>query len=163
MNALVVGLGHPDRGDDAVGLIAAREVMARREAEQGPATVRVLVAESGLVAVLEELAHTDRVVLLDAVRSGGTPGTIHRIDLNADALPRATTTSSHGMDVAAAIELARTLGWLPPLAVLLGVEIGEVGIGAPMHPDVRAAIPRLVERALRWATATWVQDLHLGA
>jgi hydrogenase maturation protease len=147
MTVLIIGLGHPDRGDDAAGLIAAQALGP----DPAPG-VRVLAAPAGLVSVLEELVDVDRAVLVDAVRSGAIPGTLHTVDLVHAPLRHDTAASTHGVDVPGAIELARTLDWLPPEAVLVGVEAADLRVGAPMDPRVRAALPRLIALAMTAAT-----------
>lgn len=141
---LVVGLGHPDRGDDAVGVVVAREV--GRVA--GPA-VEVLEHEdpTDLVLLWEG---RDRVVLVDAVSSGGTvaPGTVHVLRTGAGRPPipseewaRTGRGGTHAFGLAAAVELARALGRLPADVTVVGVEAGGLEHGAPLTPTVASAIP----------------------
>jgi hydrogenase maturation protease len=138
---LVLGVGNALRGDDAAGLEAARAVRALGPAQD--LAVREQEGEAtGLIAVWEG---ADALVLIDAVRTGAPAGTIHRLDASAAALPSQLrgSTSSHAVDVAQAIELARALGRLPPRVVLFGIEGVVFDTGAPMSAAVRAALPAL--------------------
>lgn len=97
--AIVVGIGQVAAGDDGVGLAVARELAGRGLAVQESADASVLLG-------LLEAGH--RVVVVDAVAGGGPPGTVIR--LAPDALGSGPTpVSSHGLGVAEAIALARTL------------------------------------------------------
>lgn len=97
--AAVLGLGQDMGGDDAVGLHVVRALRRRGLA------AREVADASALLALLEE---GRRVVLVDAVVGGGAPGTVLRLDsgsLRTDVTPL----SSHGVGVAEALELGRTL------------------------------------------------------
>jgi hydrogenase maturation protease len=128
---LVLGIGNPDRGDDAVGCVVAGMLRDRNV----PA-----VEHSGeATALLAALEGADRAWLIDAARSGSRPGTIHRIDCATDAPMPQGTMSSHGFGVAEAIGLARALGTLPPHCIVYAIEAADFSTGAAPSPAVTAA------------------------
>jgi hydrogenase maturation protease len=139
---LVLGVGNPDRGDDAVGRMVARSLRTRVESD-----VRVVEQDGEVTALLAALQTAPRVWLIDAARSGAPPGTIHRIDCSAanPALPRGTV-SSHGFGVAEAIALARALGVLPAQCIVYAVEAEAFVSGAALSPPVANAADRLAAR-----------------
>jgi hydrogenase maturation protease len=163
VRALVVGLGSPDRGDDAVGPEVAA-ALARTAAGRGLAGVTVVEHEdpTALVDLLEPTDPTDptgtwdAVIVIDAVRSGAAPGTLTVLDVGADGQRFAALgarldpgpAGTHGFGLAGAIELARALDRLPRRVVVVGVEAAGFEHGAPLSDPVRAAIPRAVEVAL---------------
>jgi hydrogenase maturation protease len=53
-------------------------------------------------------------------------------------------TSSHGLGLAEAVELARALGRLPDQMMVLGVEVGSVETGAGLGPAVEDAAEAIV-------------------
>src|SRR3982751_5456111 len=116
--ALVLGSGNEYRSDDAGGLLVARQV--RTAALPGV----VLGEESGEgVALMQAWEGAARVILCDAVVSGGAPGTIYRLDAQAGPIPaRFFNYSTHAFSVAEAVELARALDRLPPRLIIYGVE-----------------------------------------
>jgi hydrogenase maturation protease len=135
---LVIGIGNPDRGDDAVGRIVARllrdrDVQAVEHAGEATALQRVLEG-------------VDKAWLIDAAQSGAPPGTIHRIDCATDAPMPRSTTSSHGFGVAEAIALARALGTLPPHCVVYAIEVADFTAGAALSPAVTHAAHECAER-----------------
>jgi hydrogenase maturation protease len=114
MQTLVIGIGHPDRGDDAIGRIVARQLN-----RQAPDGVMVFECDGEAARLLDLLEGADEVVIIDAAASGAEPGTIHRLDAVAGALPAGMfTMSTHSMGLAHAIELARTLGQLPKRCII---------------------------------------------
>ena len=109
MKALIIGLGNDYRSDDGVGRVVARRLRAESLDEVG------ILEETGEgAALIEAWRGADFVILVDAVHSGGEPGTIYRIDAQAEEIPRSFFHySTHAFSVAEAVEMARALGQLP--------------------------------------------------
>lgn len=146
---LVIGAGCPFMGDDAVGRHVARAVAA-----SGLPDLDIVEADGEATALLSHFSGRDRLVIVDAAASGGRPGTIHRFDASAAPLPALLATpSSHGFGVAAAIELARALGHLPPRVIVIAVEVAEAGPGESLSPAVAAAIAAAADAAIAAACA----------
>jgi hydrogenase maturation protease len=145
----VVGVGHPDRGDDAAGLDVLDRIRARAPADMD--IVRAASDGPALLAQIESLLH---VVIVDCARGGGAPGAILRLDTaSLAALPPAHR-HSHGNALAEALALGEALGCLPARLTILAVVGERFGIGDAMSPAVRAALPSLASRALEEATCT---------
>ncbi len=153
MTAIVVGLGSPGRGDDAVGLIVATAVAeAVVRGECGDDSVRVVQHEDPTDLVLAWDGH-DRAVVVDAAISGDDPGTIHVMDVGTDPVSPETWArlgfgGSHAYGLAEAIALARVLGRLPTTVRLVLVEAGDLSVEAPLTEAVANAVPRAVEAVL---------------
>lgn len=140
-NVVVIGVGNELRGDDGAGLEAVRRV---RESEL-PASVTVHLHEGEAVGLLELWDGADAAVLVDTVRSGAPPGTIHRLDASQVPLPSPVRrSSSHTIGIAEAIELARALGTLPTGILLYGVEGRQFEAGTELSDEVAAALDPLV-------------------
>ena len=141
----VIGVGNALRGDDAAGL----EVVARVGDEPG---LERIVHEGEPIELLDRWTAADAAVLVDTVRSGASAGTIHRLDVSADALPSALAPATgHTIDLGAVIELARTLGRLPARVVVFGIEGVRFDSGSVLSPEVAAAIDSLADTVLREA------------
>lgn len=137
-----MGLGNPDRGEDAVGLRVVERLAGRV-----PPGVRLLAWPGNPIGLLELEAWRDdgMVVLVDAVVSGASFGTVHRIEATRAPLPLPSDrSSSHGLGVAATIELARALGALPRRTLLVGIEIGTWEVGRPPTPSLTGAVEEAV-------------------
>ncbi len=142
---LVIGVGNAWRGDDAVGLQAAR----RLRVSLGP-SVEVIDAEGDGLALLDLMEGIDHVILIDAVKGGGQPGTTVRLDLSVGSRwGTVVPCSTHAMGIADAIDLARALGRLPKQIILYGIEIESVESGAPISDAVREGLDIVVEQVYR--------------
>jgi hydrogenase maturation protease len=142
--ALVIGLGNDQRSDDRSGLEVARALRPRLAGK-----ARVEECESEGIALLELWRGADRVFVVDAVRSGAPPGTVHRLEPGDGFLPGLrTATSTHGLSLAEAVALARGLGCLPHHLVVYGIEAGDVGMGVTLTPPVAHGVREVIDRIL---------------
>jgi hydrogenase maturation protease len=141
----IIGIGNLFRGDDAAGLLSARRLR-----ECLDLSVEVLEAEGDGLALLDLMEGADRVILIDAVKSGGHPGTTIRLDLSKESRwGSLAPCSTHAVGIAEAIDLARTLGRLPKQVILYGIEIDSFEPGAPLSESVRGGSDIVVAQVLR--------------
>jgi hydrogenase maturation protease len=139
----VIGVGNAWRGDDAAGLLVAERV---REAAPG---LDVRDCEGEPIVLLDAWEGADAVWVVDAVSSGAPPGTIHRLDVDAEPLPATLfRPSTHTFGVAEAVELARALDRLPERLVVFGIEGDTFEAGDGVSEAVAAAAVR-VARTVR--------------
>lgn len=145
---LVIGLGSPDRGDDAVGGVVAEAVGA--SCLPG---VRVIPLEDPM-SLTQVWDGAEGAVVIDAVASGGPPGAVHvrEVGQGAEPLPTHAFTAagrggSHAFGLAGAVELSRTLGTLPRRVTVVGVEAATFQHGE-MSPEVRGCVDDAVHAVL---------------
>jgi hydrogenase maturation protease len=143
----ILGAGNLLAGDDGVGVHAVRDWP---EDLPLPGGVRLLDAGTLGPDTLAYLEPGEAVVLLDAVRGDGTPGTIYRADLGQVEAEEPVPLSVHDLGIGVLLREARLLG-RPLCGVLLGVEPARVDAGTTLSPPLRAALPRLRQAALREA------------
>jgi hydrogenase maturation protease len=139
----VIGLGNEWRGDDGVGIEVARRVGGRMFGGEP-------------IGIIEALDGEDDVVLVDAVSTGASPGTLFTFEASSDPLPTPIfgASSTHALGLAEALELARTLGRLPRKVVVYGVEAESFGFGKGLSAAVAEAADRLTEEVLECTRST---------
>ncbi len=147
VHTLVMGVGNEDRGDDALGPLAAR-LLARAWGDAPPPGLRVVAWTGDPTGLLDVWTGVQRLVLIDAMVSGAAPGSCCRYAGDAPFVS-AGATSSHGFGLAGALALARALGRAPPSVEVWGIEGARFGAGEPLTPAVRAAVEALVARLQR--------------
>lgn len=151
MQALVIGIGNPDRGDDGAGPFVAR--LIKRAAPPGVEAVRCSGDPADLLVLWQE---ADKVIAVDACRSGAPPGTIREFDACAEPLPAGLgAVSTHGFGLAAAVELARAMNCLPRSLTVIAIEAESFDPGAPLS--------LAVEQAGRAAAAAIAEMLKEGS
>lgn len=145
---LIAGFGNVLRGDDGFGVA----VLRRLEFEPLPPGVRLLEVGIGGVALVQELlAGWQRLLIVDAVRRGGSPGALYLLEpyvpdpaALTPAERRALLSDLHQTEPSRALLLARALGVLPAEILLLGCEPGR-------WDDYRLDLTPAVARAVRVA------------
>ncbi len=169
-STLVLGIGNPILGDDAVGWVVAGEV-ARRLTAAGTGRafdypsppvpvgamgvfgdVEVDCISLGGLALMERLVGYERAVLVNSVVTGLEPaGHIERHALgDLPDLSAGHTTSAHDTSLQTALAAGRRMGALLPSAItVITVEAVQVSdFAEEMTPEVTAAVPSATEVVL---------------
>ena len=113
----VIGLGSPF-GDDRVGWRVIELLEGRL-----PKKIDLAALDRPGAALINWMQEIDHLILVDAVSSGATPGTLIKID-PAQLDTSSGRLSSHDLALSATLRLAASLGCLPARTNIYGVEIG---------------------------------------
>ena len=141
---VLVPLGTPFRGDDAIGRLVVDAVRERRP------DIEVLDCRDEPTRLIDALDGRTLVVVVDAVTSGAPTGTVHRVIRDDGRLPRELSlASTHAMGIADALDLAHALGKGPRRVVLVGVEGRAFGLGDPVSPEVESSVRGAAAEVLR--------------
>jgi hydrogenase maturation protease len=142
---LVIGMGNAYRSDDAAGLIAARQIK-----EQATEFCAVIEHTGEGAALMELWKGADRVIVIDAMRSGAAPGIVSRFDATRRPLPATMhRDSTHAFSLPEAVELSRTLQQLPRQLIVYGVEAQNFEPGTNLSAALELAMQTLVQRVLQ--------------
>ena len=92
--------------------------------------------------LIELMYNTNRVFLIDAVKSGNTIGLIHRLK-NDEIQELNCLMSTHHVGVAEALQLGRALNELPENIILYGIEIDNIELHSTISEAVEQAIKQV--------------------
>jgi hydrogenase maturation protease len=141
MNILVLGIGQSLRGDDAAGLDAVRHW--QRTCPETAQKVQVELSELPGLDLLDRLDGMDAAILVDALHTAATTGTLYRLGPEELAAFTTDTQSAHGWGVAETLALGQSL--YPRLAqvriTLVGIVGNQFTLGAGLSPAIQAALP----------------------
>jgi hydrogenase maturation protease len=140
---VIVGIGQKLRGDDEAGLAAVRCWQDLYASERRSLDVRIELVESPGLGLLNLFAGAEAALLVDGVRSGAKPGTLHLLHETDLSAFLADAGSAHGWGVAETLALGRKIDpdSLPKRVLLIGIEVGDVTLGRELSPDVVRALP----------------------
>ncbi len=145
MSILVLGIGNLIMTDDGVGVRVAQRLM---EEYRFPDWVTVMDGGTLGLDLLPHLEGVERLLMVDAVETGGPPGTVVR--LSGEEIPVALQTklSPHQMGLQDLLAVAELQGNRPAEMVLWGVQPESIELGMELSPAVEAQFDVLVERVL---------------
>ena len=148
----ILGIGQSLRGDDAAGQRAVVQWQRLYPASAIALNVRVELLELPGLALLDYLEGAHRVLLVDAVRSGAAPGSLHLLSEADLAAFGADSGSAHGWGVAETLALGRKLHpeKMPARVDILGIEAGDVSLGEALSAGVQAALDQAAAMIAAW-------------
>ncbi len=144
--ALVLGLGNPILRDDAGGLLVARAVRDRCRAMPEVEVREACVAGFDLLDILSGF---ERAVIVDAIETGGEPGTVHRLE--ASRLPTTgRLAASHEIGLAEALALGRLLSLpMPATTTIVAIEVADArSFGECPTPAVVASVATAADEVM---------------
>ncbi|HEV2447894.1 MAG TPA: hydrogenase maturation protease [Candidatus Sulfopaludibacter sp.] len=146
---LLIGLGSPLMGDDAIGCVVAERLAAGPAPPEG---VEVLAGGTDLLAWAEQMEGRRCVVIVDAMQ--GTPGAVEVWKNRFDQLPDRHE-HAHHLSAVQAIRLLQS--GVGARFRLIGIGVGSARAGAGLSHDLAAALPGItsfVMEELRLALST---------
>jgi hydrogenase maturation protease len=131
--------------DDAAGVLVVQAL-----AEKFNFTDELTLLDGGTLGldILPYLEGIDRLLVVDAVATGGSPGTIVRMTGDDIPLALATKVSPHQMGLKDLLLVADLQGYAPAEMVLWGVQPGSIEMDMELSPEVATAVPILMEKVL---------------
>lgn len=137
---LVLGLGNPFRRDDGLGPAAVKRL--REHLGDRP---DVELVEGGLSPFEALLGRGGgKLVVIDAARGGGEPGTIYRAG-RSGLEPSGAALSTHGLGLAEALCQLELVGDRWEDVVVFGVEPADTGWGEGLTARVEEALEDVLE------------------
>jgi hydrogenase maturation protease len=150
---LILGLGNDIMGDDAVGLIAARELK-----KEFGADVDIFEVSSAGLSLIDVLEGYKRVLILDSIPCSNKTDCCIR-ELKKEDLSKQYSYSPHYVGLPEIIELATRLGIRFPYEIkALVIEIREKGvIREGLSEETRMRLPILIIKASK-LIKEWLND-----
>jgi len=143
---LILGLGNPLMGDDGVGCRVA-EMLASDP--RLPAHADVHDAGSDLLRWADEIAGSDKVILIDGALSEQPAGAL---TIYEDELPGVAACSSHVHHLSPLHAIALLRSTQPEIArvhfTLLTVAVSSAEVGMPLSPLIQNQLPEICDQVL---------------
>ena len=139
----VIGCGNPTRSDDGFGGAVVRRLAPRA----GP---RLVVRDAGTdgMAVMFAARGCSALIVVDACRTGGVPGTLFELPADAVAAPHPPSLTLHDFRWDHALHAGRAM-WgaeFPADVTVLLVEAASLAFGLELSPAVESAVGRAIDR-----------------
>jgi hydrogenase maturation protease len=138
---LILGVGNLLLSDEGVGVHVAQEMMKMAM----PPEVQVVEGGTDGFGLVNVITEAERMILIDAVKGGGQPGSIYRFEIeDCPPYPDIFKTSVHQISILEVINLSSLIGSTPRTTVI-GIEPACMEMGMELSPAVAAKVPRVIE------------------
>jgi hydrogenase maturation protease len=141
MGKFVLGIGNVLLRDEGVGCHVVHAL-------EGIPLPDVEIVDGGTCPdVLQFLEDADKLVIVDAVKGGGTPGQIYRFHLEDITPEQKPLLSLHDMRLVDSLKLMRLWHNIDK-AVIIGVEPEEIGWGLELSSKLQERMPQIIDAIL---------------
>jgi hydrogenase maturation protease len=141
MEKFVLGIGNALLKDEGIGCHVTNAL-----AEIPLPDVRII--DGGTCPDLWQfIGDTDKLVIVDAVKGGGTPGQIYRFHPNDITLQEKPLLSMHDMDLVDNLRLMRLWHNISE-TVIIGVEPKEINWGLELSPELQCKMTQIIDTVL---------------
>jgi hydrogenase maturation protease len=138
---LILGVGNLLLSDEGVGVHVAQRMMHM----ELPPEVHVVEGGTDGFGLVNVILEADRMILIDAVKGGGQPGSIYRFGIDdCPPYPDLFKTSVHQISILEVINLSSLIGSTPQTTII-GVEPHCLDMGMELSPQIEAKIPKIIQ------------------
>jgi len=141
MGKFVLGIGNVLLRDEGIGCHVAHAL------EEIPLPDVKIIDGGTCPDVLQFLEYTDKLVIVDAVKGGGTPGQIYRFHLKDITLEQKPFLSLHDVGLVDNLMLMQPWHNISE-AVIIGVEPREINWGLELSPELQEKMPQIIDTIL---------------
>ena len=136
----VLGIGNLLCRDDGIGIHVIQAMRNRGKYND------IDLIDGGtspdLLSLLDE--SIEKVVIIDALKGGGHPGSIYKLDIHDENISDGCPPSVHGLGVLDSLLMMKKLNMRRPSVAIVGIEPADISYGLTLTPPVEAAIPSII-------------------
>lgn len=138
----VIGMGNLLLKDEGVGI----HVIQALEKTSLEGCGEFMIVDGGTCSdILLQLPEgIEKLIIVDAVKGGGEPGSVYRFAPGDIAFERGTQTSVHQLGLAESLEMMAAARAEAPQVVILGVEPKEVDWGLEISAELQERVPLMI-------------------
>ena len=92
---------------------------------------------------------TEKLIIIDAMETGGIPGSVYRIMVDDLTTEVAGLTSIHEINLISILKMMRLLDRGPQETVIIGIQPADMDWGTELSPELQQKIPQVVHIVLK--------------
>ncbi len=141
---VVLGVGNLLLTDEGVGVHLIQKL---REMQLGEG-IELVDGGTSLLDFIPQAEDVSKLIIVDAIKLGGKPGTTYKICVDDSLLKGAKgMISLHQLGVVETLAIAQKMGKLPP-TIIIGIEPKEISYGLELSPEVERETGKMVNLIL---------------
>jgi hydrogenase maturation protease len=140
---VILGVGNLLLSDEGVGVHVANKMLEM----DLPTGIEVYEGGTDGFRLMNLVSEADRMVVVDAVKGGGDPGSIYRFDIkDAPSSPDKYKTSVHQIGILEVVHFSEFVGdGNAPETTVIGVEPKSLDMSMELSPEISEKVPRVIE------------------
>lgn len=143
-----MGIGNILLKDEGIGIHLINTI----KDSPSPQDVDLKIIDGGTSPdVFYQLREMDKLIIVDAARGGGDPGSIYRFRPTETTLEDKDYLSLHEISVFESLRIMECVDEGPKDTVIIGVEPKEVDWGTELSPELEHKIPQVVKLVMEEA------------
>ena len=141
----VLGIGNLLLKDEGIGVHLAQRMAGMMD----DANIKIIDAGTypDFLSLVDE--NLDKLIILDAVKTGDRPGTTYRFIPNEVDLEESPHISVHDVGVAESLGTLALFNKKPKSTVVIGIEPGTIDFGLELSPEVEEKVPEIIDLVLK--------------
>ncbi|UCB47067.1 MAG: hydrogenase maturation protease [Spirochaetota bacterium] len=140
----VVGVGNTLMADEGSGVRVIDELKSRGYEGE----VDLIDAGTSFFNIVQDVESYDKLIIVDAVKGGGKPGTIYRFKLSDTETERLGSLTVHDIGVVQSLKLYSINHRIPEEIVFFGIEPSKIELSMEISGILEPAISRLVVKVI---------------
>lgn len=140
----IVGMGNLLLKDEGVGVHVVRALQKMVL----PDSVEVIDGGTS-PEISSYIESTEKLIVIDAMETGGMPGSVYRILIDDLTTEVAGLTSIHEINLVSILKMMRLLDRGPQETVIIGIQPADVDWGTEPSPELQQRIPQIVRIVLK--------------
>lgn len=101
----------------------------------------------------------DKLIIVDAVKNGDTPGTIYRFDFDVVDLEGAPPFSIHDIGVVDSLRTMALFNKQPKSTIVIGIEPKTIDFGLELSPEIEEKLPKIIDLVVQEINQTTVMEV----
>jgi hydrogenase maturation protease len=152
----VLGIGNLLLKDEGIGVHLVQKMAGVMD------NANVKIIDAGTYPDLLHLVDDsiDKLIIIDAVKTGDKPGTVYRFSFDDVDLDSAPPISLHEIGVFNSLKTMALFNRQPKSTVIIGIEPKTIDFGLDLSPEVEEKLPRMIELVLKEIEETTAMEVE---
>jgi hydrogenase maturation protease len=141
----ILGIGNLLLKDEGVGV----HLVQRLSSVVDDVNVKIIDAGTypDFLSLVED--NLDKLIIVDAVKNGDTPGTIYRFNFDVVDLEGAPPFSLHDIGVIESLRTMALFNKQPKSTVIIGIEPKTIDFGLELSPEIEDKLPKIISLVIK--------------
>lgn len=140
--AAVIGMGNLLLKDEGVGIHVIRAL--EKTCLEGCDAFMIVDGGTCSDILLQLPEGIEKLIIVDAVKGGGKPGSVYRFSPAGIAFERGIQTSVHQLGLAESLEMMAAACAEAPQVIIIGVEPKEIDWGLEISAELQMQVPKII-------------------